>query len=330
MKGYFIRRIIEDIREISKLDLNVEAINHDSFRVYREWKNIDLLAISKQEKLLIVFENKIRSGESEYQLSKYQTTVESEFGEFSKIYVYLTPYGETASDPDLRMSYDYIRILRIIDNLLRDYSKILDQDICTFISHYRDSLRRNIVKDKRLQELCLEIYHTHKEAFDFIMDNLPNQRSIYQTIIVEYLESRDDIIMDDSGKTLIRFIPKQLDTVIPKAVSKWTRTGRLFLFEIENFEQHVSLKSVVGPSLNNERDKLLGFMRECTDERLFKNINRCHSNRFSHVNAELIMDKSGYDIRNESEIREFLIEKMDKLFETFILDVIEYMKNYNK
>ena len=94
IKGQFLRKFIEDINEIGEYDLDLEVIDYDSFEVRREWKNIDILVISRKNKLLLVVENKIWSVESSHQLEKYRNIVEDEFQNYNIIYVFLTPYGD--------------------------------------------------------------------------------------------------------------------------------------------------------------------------------------------------------------------------------------------
>ena len=338
LKGQFLRKFIEDINEIGENDIDLEAIDYDSFEVRREWKNIDILVVSKKSKVLFVVENKIWSVESSHQLEKYRNIVEDEFQGYHLMYVFLTPYGEPSSDPEIWISYDYEKVLNNIDNIMVENKNVMDNDVLLFIDHYALSLRRNIVGDKKLQDLCLDIYNQYKEAFDLILSNLPDQRNIYQNIIIEYLENRNDVIIDDSGKTLIRFITSEIDSVIPKSPAGWTKSGRVFLFEIENFETCMNLKSVVGPSLNDERNEILRYMDQCRDKSLFKTINlnkqivdvaKQKNRKFSRVNGELIIDKTKYDVRSESLIRELVFEKMDELFEVYIKNVNEYLLNFN-
>lgn len=336
LKGQFLRMFIGDINENGEHDLDLLTIDYDSFEVRREWKNIDILVVSRKSKILLVVENKIWSDESSHQLEKYRKTVEDEFQDYKIIYVFLTPYGNPSSDPDIWISYDYEKVLNNIEDIMYENRTVMDNDVLLFIEHYAISLRRNIVGDKKLQDLCLDIYNQHKEAFDLILSNLPDQRNIYQNIITEYLENRNDVIMDDSGKTLIRFITRELDIVVPKSPAGWTKSGRVFLFEIENFDAILRLKTVVGPSMNDERNELLRYMNQCPDKNLFKDINldkqigdvtKQKNRKFSHVNGELIIDKTKYDLRNESLIRELIYEKMDELFEVYIKNVNEYLSN---
>ncbi len=330
LKGQFLKSFIKEINEIGEHGLDLDAIDYDSFEVRREWKNIDILVISRKSKIVLIIENKIWSVESSHQLAKYRKTIENEFHDFNKLYVFLTPHGEPSSEPDIWVTYDYERVLIRLDDLINTCVSILDKDVQIFITHYAENLRRNIMGDKKLQDLCLEIYDKHKEAFDLIINNLPDQRNIYQNIIVDYLESRDDVIMDDSGKTLIRFITKELDNVIPKSPAGWTKSGRVFLFEIENFDTYIKLKSVVGPSVNDERNELLKYMNNSPEKDLFKDIDidKQKTSKYSHVNGELIIDKTKYDVRNESLIRELVYEKMDDIFKTYINKVNKYLASF--
>lgn len=331
LKGQFLKRFIIDINEIGQYYLDLDTIDFDSFEVRREWKNIDILVISKQDKILLVIENKIWSAESSYQLEKYRKIIDSEFPDFIKLYVFLTPYGDSSSDPDLWIEYDYEKVLKKLEDVITQYSSKMDKEVLIFMENYARSIRRNVVGDKKLQDLCLDIYNQHKEAFDLIINNLPNQRNIYQNMIIEYLQNRNDVIMDDSGKTLIRFITKELDNVIPNSLAGWTKSGRVFLFEIENFDTYVKLKSVVGPSLNDERDALLKYMNQSKDKTLFKDldIEKQKAKKYSHVNGELVIDKTKYDLRNETLIQELVYEKMDELFDTYISTVNAYLTNFS-
>lgn len=335
LKGYFLRHLLADINDLGEYQLDLVNVDFESFEIRREWNDIDVLALSRKNKILLVIENKIWSNESNNQLEKYKRIAESEFTEFEKIFVYLTPYGDLSSDPDVWISYDYEKILAHLDKLIEFHSKSLDSEVLIFLNHYATNLRRNIVGDKRLQDLCLDIYAAHREAFDFILDNLPNQKSIYHSILIDYLEYRNDIIMDDSSKTLIRFITKNLENVIPISHAGWTRSGRIFLFEIENSDLHLKLKTVVGPSVSDERDLLLLYMNSCHQKDLFKDINKqivnpnkVKNRKWSHVNGELILDKTSYDVRNESVLKEIIYERMDELFESYIKEVSEYLLNF--
>ena len=71
-----------------------------SFSVYREWKNIDILLVSDDEKMVMAIENKVGSHEHDNQLKRYKEIIDKEFPKYKKILIYLTPDGEEPSDED--------------------------------------------------------------------------------------------------------------------------------------------------------------------------------------------------------------------------------------
>ena len=127
---------------------------HD-FNIQREWHNIDILAVSQNEKFIFCIENKIDSGEHDNQLNRYREIVEDTYPDYEKMYVYLSPEGVEASDPDYWCSMSYQDVLSIIDNA-RMKVKLLP-DVELLINNYVDAVRRDIVGDERLVQICAEI-----------------------------------------------------------------------------------------------------------------------------------------------------------------------------
>ena len=60
-----------------------------SFSIQREWKHIDLIAVSEKEKCVLCIENKIDSGEHDNQLKRYKDTIDDTYADYkNKIFVY--------------------------------------------------------------------------------------------------------------------------------------------------------------------------------------------------------------------------------------------------
>ncbi|WJV31939.1 PD-(D/E)XK nuclease family protein (plasmid) [Rossellomorea sp. AcN35-11] len=96
IKKFLQHTYLENKTHLDKFNfsmLEFATIEYSDFQVYREWNNIDILAVSEANKMVIVFENKVGSKESEHQLKKYLTKVEQEFPEHKKIYFFLSPEG---------------------------------------------------------------------------------------------------------------------------------------------------------------------------------------------------------------------------------------------
>lgn len=79
---------------------------HD-FMIQREWHNIDVLAVSADEKFVLAIENKIDSGEHDNQLDRYRKIVEEMYPGYRKMYIYLSPEGTEVSSPEFWCSMSY-------------------------------------------------------------------------------------------------------------------------------------------------------------------------------------------------------------------------------
>lgn len=144
-------------------------LDYSSFKVYREYANIDILLVSEKEQTIVVIENKVGSNEHSDQLNKYRTFINEKYPNFDKMFVYLTVNGDAPSDEDNWSILTYQDILRILEDVLSQ--KELSVPVKLFIENYRDSLRRYVVEDKELKEICNKIYERFKDAIDLINSN---------------------------------------------------------------------------------------------------------------------------------------------------------------
>ncbi len=211
---------------------------HD-FSVLREWHHIDLLAISESNKFLVCIENKIDSGEHNNQLSRYRQQVIDSFPGYKHMFVYLSPEGNESSDPDNWCAMGYQEILNIIDNLCRKI-KLLP-DAALLVDNYVETIRRDIVGDERLKQICAEIYAKHQKALDLIFDNKPNRASMLAEILRAWAMEKSeqgliDYVADKSNNTYIRFKTRTMSEILPDAPyssSGWN-TPNYYFYEIRN------------------------------------------------------------------------------------------------
>jgi hypothetical protein len=73
LKKFLQHTYLENKTQLAKFDfsmLEFATIEYSDFQVFREWHNIDILAVSEDNQIVIVFENKVGSKESEHQLNK--------------------------------------------------------------------------------------------------------------------------------------------------------------------------------------------------------------------------------------------------------------------
>lgn len=67
---------------------------------------------------------------------------------------------------------------------MEEHRSMLGSDIVTLLEHYALMLRRHIMSDSGVAELCQSIYQKHKQALDLIFEHRPDQ----QALINEYAQ----------------------------------------------------------------------------------------------------------------------------------------------
>jgi hypothetical protein len=267
--GYFSKKFIKYLISNNKqsLDPSISLIDFEIFdlsslEVRREWQHIDILMILEEEKYVIAIENKIGGSEHGDQLQRYKKIIDTEFKDYKKIFVYLTPNETTPTDEENWVTFNY----QIIGNLLSDIIKYkkdsINEQVLNFISHYKTILRRQIVGESEVERLCKQIYKKHQSALDLIFQHKPDLQKEISDYLVSLIKESDETIIDSSSKTYIRFTTPALDKLIPKISEGWTASKRLLLFEFDNSRGRLFLKLLIGPGNQNLRTKLLEFFRQ--------------------------------------------------------------------
>ncbi len=148
---------------------DIEGWHFDDAEVLREWRNIDVLIRCGNPSLVWAVENKVWSEEHDSQLQRYADTVNQEYPGYEKLFVYLTVEGEHPSDSRF-VPVSHSEVVQIIERLVAAKHDKLGDEVSSFLSHYIEMLRRYIMKDSQVQEICRKIYNRHKRALDLIFD----------------------------------------------------------------------------------------------------------------------------------------------------------------
>ncbi|WP_165056992.1 PD-(D/E)XK nuclease family protein [Adlercreutzia sp. ZJ176] len=213
---------------------------HD-FTVRREWRSIDILAVSASERYVICIENKIGAGEHDDQLNRYRRIVESQYPQCRRVFIYLSPNGADPSDPEHWCPMSYRDVLDIIETAKAKAR--LSPDVELLIDNYIETIRRGVVGDERLERICADIYAKHRRALDLIYEHRPDRASSLAAIILAWAEQRDSagqIILDRSkcNKTYARFTTQGMTAALPatnEPSSAWGTRNHYF-YEVVNSE----------------------------------------------------------------------------------------------
>lgn len=197
-----------------------------SFVVYREWKNIDILLVSDVEKFLIAIENKIDSHEHGNQLKKYRDILEKDYPSYKKMRLYLTPDGEEPSDTNY---WDVLSYRDVVEALSDQRNAIeMAPDVALVVENYLDVLRRDIVEDEKLVEICNKIYAKHRKALDLIFEHRIDGRTRLVDVVKNVLAtlSKENLIIVDtsSNASFLAFHTSSMNECLPplkEANSSW-------------------------------------------------------------------------------------------------------------
>lgn len=258
----FVKRLLQRILasadpetiDITPIDLDLWDL--DEMIVLREWQNIDILLLDESNHFFVAIENKIYSSEHDDQLTRYRRILNQHYPRWPGIFIFLTPDGLTPSDTSY-IPVDYGLIASNIEEIIKARSSTLGPEVRILMEHYSQMLRRHIMNESEIAELCRKIYRKHQRALDLIYDYRPDlQQEIHDVLCQLIKEHSDELILDHSSKVLIRFGLREWETPALLQGKGWTRSNRIMLFEFRNVPGQLKLSLIIGPGENEIREKL--------------------------------------------------------------------------
>ncbi|MBF8436209.1 PD-(D/E)XK nuclease family protein [Halanaerobiaceae bacterium Z-7014] len=332
LNDFFLRSFLKDIFSRYRHSINtninffdIEIIDFDDIEVRREWSRIDIFLLSRKNKLVIIIENKIDSGEHDNQLKRYYNIVDKEFKDYNKLFVYLTREGETPSDEENWYIYSYHSILKLLNMILKYRKNTLNQTTINFINQYKTILRRYIVGNSEIEKICRDIYEKHKQALDLIFQYKPDINLEISEKLKKMIMENSNLILDDSGKSYIRFITKKLDNIVPKEGEGWTTTKRILLLELVNREDKLYLKFLIGPGEDSIREKINKIVKQ--DTRLFNKANRKMGKKWFTIYKKGFLNKNDYEDTDTQTILDTVSDRVQTFLDNDLIKLESYIIN---
>jgi len=174
--------------------LDLDGIDLSHAYVLREWHHIDILIVDDASRCAVIIENKIDTGEHSDQLNRYRETFQSHFPGYQALRLYLTPDGDEASSPDYYQAVSYSLVCKVIEQTARDNRAMLDAEVVMALEHYAQMLRRHIVSDSDVAELCRSIYKQHKQALDLIFEHGPPPPPQIRNYVTSLIQQQNDLL----------------------------------------------------------------------------------------------------------------------------------------
>ncbi|MFH1926488.1 MAG: PD-(D/E)XK nuclease family protein [Chloroflexota bacterium] len=228
-----------------------------------EWENTDLLIRNDGEQFFVLIENKVRTSEHSNQLQRYREVVTGHYPEHHGIFIYLTPSGETPSDEEYRM-LGYPQLVACVERVIERRKSQLSDEVRTFLNQYVELVRRHIVEDSEIQELCRRLYENHKAAFDLIYEHRPDRALEVSELLQAAIRNTPELTPAQSGKSNVRFSTDVLEE-FPNGSDEWVKARNLILFELVNYNEKVVLRLILGPGDAEIREAIYNGVKARSD-----------------------------------------------------------------
>lgn len=284
LKIYFKENQYENLGGSNGLSVfDFVQLHFDDLEIKREYKNIDLVFLSKQNKFCMIIENKIYSGEGGTQLQKYKRIVEDEYADYKhKLYIYLSLEDQNLSDfgTENYVQITYNHIVKLLTQILNpDQVHLADQTRFVF-EQYLKTLKSMLNQNDEIEILSKKLYAKYKPAFDLVfkycaVDNFFE----INNILKELVENEPSIRPFNSNKTYVRFQPNflynELDRL--KAANLFPQDSKLeesmiYLFEFNIRKNGVNFDLKIGDGDSDVRQRLYDIYKQ--NGRFFKVVNK--------------------------------------------------------
>ena len=242
--------------------IDVDVWDLSRTEVRREWQHIDICLINEGRKFICVIENKVYSSEHSNQLKRYRETVETLYPGWKHHFVFLTATDDEPSDNEHYVRITYEDICETIEHVVKLRAWDVTNDVQIALSHYLTLVRRHIMPDLEVQELCRRIYAKHRQALDLIFEHRQDLQSELHDALVAMVEEEPQFLADSSSKHWIRFLPADWDIPKFQLGEGWTSSHRMLLFEFHNTQGSLRLVAQLGPRDQDVREELFDLVKE--------------------------------------------------------------------
>ncbi len=310
-----LQRLLMDTEDVSvpvtPIDLDLWSL--EQMEVRREWQRIDILLLDEPNRLAVIIENKIGTGEHSDQLRRYHQTVTEHYPGWRVIGLYLTPSGDTPSY-EAYLPVGYGSICDVLDSIAESRGAFASPDLRTLIAHYTEMLRRHIVGDSEIARLCQQIYRKHQRALDLIYEHRPDPQAAIRIMALDLIENTPELALESRGKQFIRFAIPEWDAPILMAGTGWTSSGRMLLFEFVNWPNELRLVLTIGPGPTNTRKRL--FEMALANQPLFQDVQGGLKAKYNWVFSTPVLTAESYEDVGDEERERKIRKRWAEFLET--------------
>ncbi len=263
----FLRKFV--LQTISKADnedvlddnihlWDIQQNNYNEIEVLRENNNIDIFIVSHENKLAIIIENKIYSGEHSNQLERYLNQVKSDFPEYLILPIFLTLDGSKPENAPY-CSASYEEILKNLHLILELYHDKITEDVFKFLHFYINIVEEIVMTDEKTEKLCRSIYKENEKAINLIY-TIGNKIDIEKSID-NFLKTYNNIEKIWSNYKSFWFILPEFKKA-KKMDSNWV-TNYPTAYWFSEYYKKLKIVLEIGPfDVDDQRIKFIEYLEE--------------------------------------------------------------------
>jgi hypothetical protein len=162
--------------------LELELMDLRDVQVACEVDNIDIFLQSASNQFAVIIENKVGSQEHSDQLSRCLKAAKAMDPGWRILPLFLSPNRAKPSHKKyVAVSYEDVatNLQKLIDSRLDS----LGPGVALALTHYERLLRRHVVSDPKLTELCKQIVSEHRKALEVLMEHMDTPRSVARSFV---------------------------------------------------------------------------------------------------------------------------------------------------
>jgi hypothetical protein len=209
---------------------------YTDLKIMREWRNIDLLAVSQDKNTVFVIENKLGASEEETQLARYAKIVKDKYSSYKQIFVFLTLDGADPKECDLYIPLRHKQIHDIVKSVVEVRKDYLNAKVYDFVSQYLNVLEEKLMPNDEFVATCSKLYRDHKDAISMILEHGRPKMPLDK---LQYFHNETETESIYTGEGVVKmnhpFIPRTWSDVVPKTNSDYQVC---FSFGFKDYESH--------------------------------------------------------------------------------------------
>jgi hypothetical protein len=154
------------------------------------------------------------------------------------------------------ISWSHVALYKVATEVIDQHHHRIPQDAQTFLRHYLNTLRRETMQDKELEDLCKSIYRKHKAAIDLIVKY--GATTVFGEATEDFINEHTDIEQLKSTASQLWFIPKEWAAIMPREIEGWPSPYPVsFWFYLDQQTPKVGIILEIGPLSGIERRRKL-------------------------------------------------------------------------